>query len=726
MERMVSGKIRAIGTRTVDVVVDGSGAIYKNCVLPSSISTETIKVGQKCTFALGRSGNTVLSIEGPATERELNVFNENQLNTVTNLIDATYYNTYTILNGAVITDQGFSGRRFFTHSARALISILPEDTEIFMTHGPFVVGELLYAELANETFEYILVEEGPYAEANPAGGTYYRYVVERGVWDTQPKGFSSYTMIYGLTRTAYIHTLARETGTTPMISMKIWEDIDSLTAIETLRIGNLTGILGDETERFGMFVGTENSHFLYDSVTGYHRIRGANIEILDASGHKAFSTYAYADGGFDMGDIVFGDPELVNMLWSPTAGSLTIRLADDPYITFDPVNGSVINQTLTVGENGRPMIQIGMINDLVSFFMRDQDTVPIVSMVEDVESNSVEVVLGRPMPNYGWMRYKNGSLDMNGEVHMTSGSIDGMVIFGENGGLTWGDGPSYIDKHGIRIDVSSFASNGMGNSYSFVNASNQIIGAMAGRSDIVTIYSDGYHESEHGQLSLESYGGTSKNGYIFLLANADGNPFRTASLNISSTLTDSILSASGRLTIAVPAFMSGADALSISGGPLNMNGNVISDVDTAVASDDALPLGQAVALFGTTGAIITRASTQAIAATTTTAIQFTTEVADTEGYANLGTNNTRLTAPRDGWYTINGYIDCDTAATTRYATLRISGSTVIYQTSATMADARMGLSGTYYLTAGQYIEATIYNVVAANIDAAMLVIAKIG
>lgn len=417
MNQLVYGKIKRISGRTVDVIVEGSGTVLKDCALTSGISILDVKENLPCTVMMSRSKNTILAItKTKSTDTEINYFSETEITNIQNIVNATYNNTYQIINGTILSDPGVTGRRFFTHGTRLAVSLIDTDTEIYVTHNIFVSGELLYLEKINETFEYILLTSGPVGMINPAGGTYYQHTVTRGAWGTTPREFPVYSMVYGLNTNGYINTVAKESNTSPMLSVKKWTNLANLEYQEIFRAGNLYGILGDNTARYGVFVGNQTSYMLFDSTEELFNIVGTTIKVIDTAGNTTFAAYAQTEEPFEQGDIVFGNPILTNMRWSPSIGQLQIRSGETPLITFDPIDGSVINQNLSVTSNGIAVIQIGNINNLASIYFRDRDGVPILSAVEDIVNSSVEVTIGRPEPNFGWVKYSNGLLEVNGTI----------------------------------------------------------------------------------------------------------------------------------------------------------------------------------------------------------------------------------------------------------------------------------------------------------------------
>jgi hypothetical protein len=118
------------------------------------------------------------------------------------------------------------------------------------------------------------------------------------------------------------------------------------------------------------------------------------------------------------------------------------------------------------------------------------------------------------------------------------------------------------------------------------------------------------------------------------------------------------------------------------------------------------------------GASVTRATSQAIAAFTSTAISWSSATRDDGGYWAAG-SPTRFTVPNSGWYVLSGYIRwASTATGQRSVWWRANGSTNLSGTDAPALVATM--SGRAhclaYLTAGDYVELMVRQGSAGSID----------
>lgn len=122
------------------------------------------------------------------------------------------------------------------------------------------------------------------------------------------------------------------------------------------------------------------------------------------------------------------------------------------------------------------------------------------------------------------------------------------------------------------------------------------------------------------------------------------------------------------------------------------------------------------------GAKISRATSQTIAATTDVAIQFTSEDNDDGDYADLGANNTRLTAPADGWYLVTAQTNFDATARLRYFHIRRDGTAFLYSINHSIGDWRANVNGIVYLSEDQYLEAVAWNDSEGSIDNASFAI----
>lgn len=122
------------------------------------------------------------------------------------------------------------------------------------------------------------------------------------------------------------------------------------------------------------------------------------------------------------------------------------------------------------------------------------------------------------------------------------------------------------------------------------------------------------------------------------------------------------------------------------------------------------------------GTVITQPVAQSIANITETALAFDTETFDTLGTHDNATNNTRLTAPTDGLYLITFYCVFDPNTTgIRRLTMRLGGSTTLHReikgSAGGSGATRSNFTVCEYLTAGQYVEAVVYQSSGGNLNA---------
>jgi hypothetical protein len=105
---------------------------------------------------------------------------------------------------------------------------------------------------------------------------------------------------------------------------------------------------------------------------------------------------------------------------------------------------------------------------------------------------------------------------------------------------------------------------------------------------------------------------------------------------------------------------------------------------------------------------VRRNASQALGASATAAVSFTTVGWDNGGLFDLG-DPTRLTAPESGIYTISGHAKVSGSFAHSYA-LRVNGSTIIarVQQAATSLDGQM-VATTWQMSAGDYVELIIHN-----------------
>jgi hypothetical protein len=101
----------------------------------------------------------------------------------------------------------------------------------------------------------------------------------------------------------------------------------------------------------------------------------------------------------------------------------------------------------------------------------------------------------------------------------------------------------------------------------------------------------------------------------------------------------------------------------------------------------------------------------------TAVLTFNSEIYDNDSIHSTSSNTSRLVVQDDGTYLIVGNVEWDsnTSGTLRTLGIRLGGSTTIANTAnAPAATLRQNVSAVYSLTAGQYVELTVYQDSGAN------------
>jgi hypothetical protein len=116
------------------------------------------------------------------------------------------------------------------------------------------------------------------------------------------------------------------------------------------------------------------------------------------------------------------------------------------------------------------------------------------------------------------------------------------------------------------------------------------------------------------------------------------------------------------------------------------------------------------------GVAARRSADFAVSTGTTTALPFTVEDADTDGYHDNATNNTRFTVPAGlgGLYVISSYVRWEPTATTAAVLFpRINGSgtgnTMRAVNQESTVYSSLGLTNLYFLNAGDYVEMMLWH-----------------
>jgi hypothetical protein len=112
----------------------------------------------------------------------------------------------------------------------------------------------------------------------------------------------------------------------------------------------------------------------------------------------------------------------------------------------------------------------------------------------------------------------------------------------------------------------------------------------------------------------------------------------------------------------------------------------------------------------TKGARVRRSTTQSIPNAIQTALSFDEELSDDAGMYDGG-QPTRLTAPADGWYSLNAAMYFGANANGhRYMWFRLNGTDTLEAANnqAGSSEVNLNVSGQVYLSAGDYIEVIAY------------------
>ena len=113
-----------------------------------------------------------------------------------------------------------------------------------------------------------------------------------------------------------------------------------------------------------------------------------------------------------------------------------------------------------------------------------------------------------------------------------------------------------------------------------------------------------------------------------------------------------------------------------------------------------------------------RSSNQTIANNTYTVITFTNEEFDTGNFINLGTYNSRITIPENGYFLIIGHIEFALYNGTKYIRLKKNGSSNLMERTLVYPESLLAAQVTtlYQLAASDYIELETYQGSGSNMD----------
>lgn len=189
-----------------------------------------------------------------------------------------------------------------------------------------------------------------------------------------------------------------------------------------------------------------------------------------------------------------------------------------------------------------------------------------------------------------------------------------------------------------------------------------------------------------------------------LTANLDAGGYSATSLGGLSFGTNKSITATGQLSIE----LDNGD-LNIDAGPTsdtiylgsNNGNNVVTGGNVSLASGKFL-------LGGFSGAQAVAGAATTVPTSTDTALDLSTETYDTDTYHDNSTNNSRLTAPRDGYYFVTGEVaGADTSDYTIVGYVKRNG-TIVGRSAQRIASGggQLGLTVTSIvsMTSGQYVE----------------------
>lgn len=481
------GKIVSVGNRKVDVKIDGSDTVVKSCALPSEVNLASAIIGASCTISTYRDGDLVLSIDGNnQADQNVEIFNEYQIDYISNTVNNTYNQTIQIISGTTISDPMMSGKRFFTHGSRLAATLLETDEYMYVQLGVFTNNEIVWLEQYNGQQEFILTTSE--AENVVIPGTNVRadrYSITRGVMGTLAKEFPVYLMVHGLTQNGYIMSQARDDIRSPSLRVLKWTDTTNWINEEVVRIGNLNYILGYETSVIGFAVGnldTANTYLLYDSESKEFTMKNVSLKIVDSAENNVLNVFASDDENEHYaGDVIVGLENNRSLQWKSQTSSLHIYSQGNNVLVVDQ-NGARIEGELWIYGNNGISLGLGLIDGLSSIIMRDEEGVPVFSAREDPDTNGVQVLMGRPEPNYGWARYLNGLFEVNGiiraqelqllgqttgtpeteitlddpesnaQIYITPKFLEGLDVDGNRTALiSWGNATRLIDPNNIGL-----------------------------------------------------------------------------------------------------------------------------------------------------------------------------------------------------------------------------------------------------------------------------------
>jgi hypothetical protein len=461
---MNKGYIKRLGSETVDVQLAGSVTSLTNIKVSGQVDFSSLSVGTAVLVDVVNGQHVVLhSLLGEFRSPATAVAASSTGGVVTNnplLADGSVPLTGNLPVTPGVTIDGYdisvlgqsidnlqaadsvarTGHTVLTHASHLVATIGPNDTSVLIRHSIFSDKETLVVSNTMGEVEFMKVSGSPVAAVDNQGALCFLYTVTRRV-ATSPSGlvigWAAATLVNGLTQKGWISVDAREnSNASPNLRFVMHTDIDAGTTEQVMRLGNLTGILGNGNTDFGFATGqltTGNRYLSYNYTRDLLTLRGADIAMQDDTGREVFRVWGRAEDGRDPGDHTMGWLGSVNTSLHTATNTWGVYRGTTPIIEVDDEH-SFIRSPLTVGNPIGARINLGEIDGMATIAMRNRYGVAkLVARTDD--NGGVYVHVGNPPPQDNSLSFNDttGELLVNGRVVMQSANVIGRLEFESTG-----------------------------------------------------------------------------------------------------------------------------------------------------------------------------------------------------------------------------------------------------------------------------------------------------
>jgi hypothetical protein len=334
-----------------------------------------------------------------------------------------------------------TGYTVFTHGTSLVYAVASDGTFIIVRLEIFDDDELVAVSDVNGNVEHMRIDGAAIPIIDPDGYVFYKYMVDRRV-SVSPAGsavgWAAGTLVNGLTTKGYIVADNRDGATkSPSISGIAFNG--SQTDETIFRLGNLNGVIGETTDKFGVAIGnltTGDTYISYNAADERLKLKNTDLEIYDFWDIEVARVYgANTDerlaGDFDFGRATGLRTSLFGMTdtWGVYRdGSVVLEVTPE---------GSKLVDLFTIGNFNGSRVELGQVDNRFLIAGRNRFGV-VKALISSNDEEDVYVHFGNPEPQENRMTFdgSTGKLLVNGDVEVQGGSVIGDLSISSTGTIT--------------------------------------------------------------------------------------------------------------------------------------------------------------------------------------------------------------------------------------------------------------------------------------------------